>query len=91
LHFFLLSADYNLFPTYELLAMPNKTNPLRRLSNLRLLDMIKKVGFAFLVMAFLSNRSYSSFGSQDEVLQIAGYLVFFEIVWLVVMPYSFWQ
>lgn len=87
-YFFLFSADYDLFPTYSLLDLPAKSKQIKRYSNIRILDMIKKVAFAFLIVGYLSNPVYSSFNSNDEMFQIIAFLAFFEIVWLIIMPYN---
>ena len=77
-----------MFPTYNLLDLPKKSKQIKRYSNIRIIDMVKKVAYAFLIMGYLSNPTYSSFNKNDEMFQIIAFLAFFEFVWLIIMPYN---
>lgn len=57
-YLFLLSADYDFFPTYSLLDMPRSLKKTNRYSNLHIVSMIKKLSFAFLMIDYLSNPLY---------------------------------
>ena len=50
---FLYRMDYDLFRTYDLTHLPTKEKKIYRYSNVGLIDTVKKVGFAFLVVAWL--------------------------------------
>ena len=58
-YFFLNALDYHLFPTYSLLDLPKHSLQIRKYSNLRLLDMAKKIGYSFLIAAYLSSSKYT--------------------------------
>jgi hypothetical protein len=53
-----LAPDYDLFPTYELLDLPNSAKQIKKYSNIRIIDMIKKIGYAFLIVNYISSPFY---------------------------------
>ena len=61
------SADYDKFPTYDLLDLPKISNQIKRYSNIRILDMIKKIGYAFLIVSYLSSSAYSNSTAKDQL------------------------
>lgn len=52
--------DYDTFPTYSLLDLPKSSKQIKKYSNLRLLDMVKKIGFSFLIVGSLANSNIST-------------------------------
>lgn len=50
--------------------------------------MIKKIAYAFLIVSYISSSEYASGTANDELFQILAFLTFFEILWLIVMPYN---
>ena len=54
---FLHRMDYDLFQTYELTQLPKKEKKMRRYSNLAVVDIIRKIGYAFLVCSYLYKTS----------------------------------
>lgn len=62
---FLYSPDYDLFPSYELLDLPKSAKQIKKYSNIRLLDMIKKVAYAFLIVSYLSTSAYAGSSVSD--------------------------
>jgi hypothetical protein len=50
---FLFSLDYDLFPTYELTNLPNKAKKVNRYSNIRMIDIVKKSAYSFIIVSFL--------------------------------------
>lgn len=51
--------------------------------------MVKKIGYAFLIVNYLSSSTYEYSTVSDQLYQILAYITFFELVWLLVMPYNF--
>lgn len=76
-YFFLFSCDYDLFPTYNLLNIPKFSKQIKKYSNLRIIDMVRKISYSFLIVAYLADPAYSSSTYLDEVYQIAAFLLFF--------------
>ena len=74
-YLFLLSADYDLFPTYNLTDIPSSSKQISKYSNIRLIDMIKKIAYAFLIVSFLNSSVDMS--ALDQVYSIFGFLLFF--------------
>ena len=52
-HMFLLCYDYDLFPTYELLDLPRRQKQLGRYSNLRIVAVVMKVAYSFLIVGYI--------------------------------------
>lgn len=50
---FLYRFDYDEFQTYSLTNLPGREKKIFRFSNLGLIETIKKIGYAFLVVSFL--------------------------------------
>ena len=50
--------------------------------------MIKKIGYSFLIVGYLTSSRYEYATQSDEVYQIAAYIAFFEIVFFIIMPYN---
>ncbi len=46
---FMLALDYDLFQSYELTNLPQQEKKIYRYSNLRVMDVFKKVAYAFLI------------------------------------------
>lgn len=82
---FLLALDYDLFQTYELTTLPEKEKKIYRYSNLRLIEVFKKVAFPFLIVnsLFIPNETLNG-----EVFSILGFVMFFNIIWYVALPYD---
>lgn len=64
-YLFLFSADYDKFPTYDLLELPKSANQIKKYSNIRIIDMVKKIAYAFLIVNYLSSSNYSASSTQD--------------------------
>lgn len=82
---FMLALDYDLFQTYELTSLPEREKRIHRYSNLRLIDVCKKVAFAFLMVNSLYSVKETVAG---QVFSILGFLIFFDVVWYVGLPYD---
>lgn len=41
-----------------------------------------------MIMSYLSSTSYQYSAVDDEIYQILGFLTFFEILWLIILPYN---
>ena len=76
-YFFLSALDYDHFPTYSLLDLPKSSKQIKKYSNLRIVDMIKKIGFSFLMVGFLSSSRFAAYSTADQLYQIAAYIAFF--------------
>jgi surface polysaccharide O-acyltransferase-like enzyme len=52
--------------------------------------MIKKIGYGFLIIGYLNlnQRVEDPSTYYDEMMQIIAYLIFFEIIWVLIMPYN---
>lgn len=62
--------------------MHKKVKQINRFGNLRLIGVIMKVAYSFLIVGYLRTEvSYL-----DEVYSIAGFLCCFELTWLLVLP-----
>ncbi len=57
--------DYDIFPTYDLLDLPKTVNQIKRYGNLRIVDMIKKIAYAFLIVSYISSSEYASATAKD--------------------------
>ena len=85
-YMFLSAVDYDMFPTYNLTEIPTTSKQIHKYSNLRVIDMIKKVIYSFLIVNFLT--STTSYAFLDEIYQIFAFIVFFELIWIVVFPFD---
>lgn len=50
---FMYRMDYDLFQTYTLTNLPKHEKKIHRYSNLGMIDLIKKIGYAFLIVSYL--------------------------------------
>ena len=82
---FMLALDYDLFQTYELTNLPQQEKKIYRYSNLRVMDVFKKVAYSFLIVNSLYTPSETLMG---QVFSILGFLIFFDILWYVGLPYD---
>lgn len=58
---FLYRMDYDLFQTFSLTNLPEHEKKIHRYSNLVMIDLLKKIGYAFLIASYLykSNAEYT--------------------------------
>ena len=68
--------------------MPQFSNQLKKYSNLRIIDMVKKIAYSFLIVAYLTDPAYSTASYLDEVYQILAFIFFFEVLWYLVLPFD---
>lgn len=66
-YLFLFSPDYDIFPTFDLLELPKSAKQIKKYGNIRVIDMIKKVAYAFLIVNYISSASYASSSTSDEL------------------------
>ena len=66
-----------MFPTYSLLDLPKSSKQIKKYSNLRIWDMVKKIGYSFLVVGYLTANQFSDASVSDQCLQLAAYIIFF--------------
>lgn len=52
-----MGMDYDLYQTYELTTLPEREKKIYRYSNLRLIEVFKKVAYAFLVVNSLYTQN----------------------------------
>jgi hypothetical protein len=50
---FMYRMDYDLFQTFSLTNLPKHEKKIHRYSNLAMIDLIKKIGYAFLIVSYL--------------------------------------
>ena len=76
--------DYDLFNTYSLTHLPETQKKIFRYSNLALIDILRKIGYSFLIISYL----YSSTTISAEIYSLLGYIVFFQILWYIALPFD---
>lgn len=86
IYIFQHALDYDLFPTYQLTALPEREKKINRYSNVRIIEIFKKVAFAFLMVSFLYDKDYADL--QHQIFSVIGFLLFFDLLWYVSMPYD---
>jgi hypothetical protein len=59
------------------LDLPKTAKQIKKYSNIHIIDMIKKIGYAFLMVSHLSSAAYQDYTVDDQIFQIISYLIFF--------------
>jgi len=77
--------DYDFFLTYELTNLPSRQKQTYRYSNLAILEVVRKVGFAFLMCSFLFKSGIST---EQQIYSVLGYILFWQAVWYIAMPFD---
>ncbi len=86
---FLYRMDYDLFQTYSLTNLPQRQKKIHRYSNIAILDILRKIGYAFLIVSFISNTNTLTLQTlQTQIFSLLGYLVFFQLVWYISMLFD---
>jgi hypothetical protein len=82
---FMYRMDYDLFQTYELTSLPEREKKIHRYSNLAVLEVIRKIGYAFLLCSYLYRTDASM---EVEIYAILGFVLCFQIIWYIAMPFD---
>ena len=58
---------------------------MRRYSNLVVIEIIRKIGYAFLICSYLYKTNVNL---DIEIYYLLTYIIFFELLWYVAMPFD---
>lgn len=82
---FMYRMDYDLFQTYKLTNLPSREKTINRYSNIILVTILFKIGYAFLMVSFLFR---SNIQVNDQIYSILGYICFYLLVWYISFPFD---
>ena len=75
--------DYDLFQTYKLTNLPYKEKTIHRYSNIIIINILYKVGYALLMASYLFRGNTEA---NDQIYSIIGLLLFYWLIWYISLP-----